>query len=132
MLDFYGFAECWGAFFLSCWIMYRKTVAEASRTGIWGTYALKFFRSLLLSWRHINSKEIKLLRITEDLAVENPNIKRFLCILEKDDLLNPNLFSKAHMSLEATLLRAVLRQGESYRTIESIFQNTEAKSFYID
>lgn len=67
-----------------------------------------------------------------DLAVENPNIKRFLCILEKDDLLNPNLFSKAHMSLEATLLRAVLRQGESYRTIESIFQNTEAKSFYID
>ena len=81
---------------------------------------------------HINSKEIKLLRITEDLAVEKSNIKRFLCILEKDDLLNRNLFSKAHMYLEATLLRAVLRQGESYRTIEPIFQNTEAKSFYID
>ena len=87
---------------------------------------------MLLSWRHINSKEIKLLRITEDLAVEKSNIKRFLCILEKDDLLNRNLFSKAHMYLEATLLRAVLRQGESYRTIEPIFQNTEAKSFYID
>lgn len=69
-----------------------------------------------------------------DLAVEKSTKmeKSFLCILEKYNLFNRNLFSKAHVYPEANLRMALDSQGESYRTVESIFQISEAKSFYID
>lgn len=46
--------------------------------------------------------------------------KSFSCVLEKHNLFNLNLVSKAQRYLEAALLRAVDTQGKPCRTIESI------------